>query len=109
MDEARAGEAGREARLRRSLRLSGWSRVRDAVGSGAGYDDGALGQGLDTGLDTALPGNVPLDVLARLPDHKAQQRPAPAAQPAAKATAAPREPAPSNSAMVPHVRHPAGL
>ena len=70
-------------------------------GDGDGYDDDALGQG--------LPGNVPLDVLARLPDHRAQQRPAPATQSVLKATAAPREVAPKSSSMVPRVRHPAGL
>ena len=100
MDGARGGDA-REGRLRRSLRLSGWAQVRDAVASGDGYDDDALGQG--------LPGNVPLDVLARLPDHRAQQRPAPATQSVLKATAAPHEVAPKSSSMVPRVRHPAGL
>lgn len=101
MDQARGGDAGREGRLRRSLRLSGWAQVRDAVASGDGSDDDALRQG--------LPGNVPLDVLARLPDHKAQQRPAPATQSILKATAVPREVAPKSSSMVPRVRHPAGM
>ena len=100
VDGARGGDA-REGRLRRSLRLSGWAQVRDAVASGDGYDDDALGQG--------LPGNVPLDVLARLPDHRAQQRPTPATQSVLKATAAPREVASKSSSMVPRVRHPAGL
>ena len=67
-----------------------------------------MGLWLGLGLDSN-PNPSPNPIKARLPDHKAQQRPAPAAQPAAKATAAPREPAPTNSAMVPHVRHPAGL
>ena len=101
MDQARGGDAGREGRLRRSLRLSGWSHVRNAVRSDDGYDDDVLRQG--------LPDNVPLDVLARMPDRKAQQRPAPATQSILKATAVPREVAPKSSSMVPRVRHPAGM
>ena len=101
MDEARGSDEGREGRLRRSLRLSGWSHVRDAVRSDDGYDDDVLRQG--------LPDNVPLDVLARMPDRKAQQRPAPATQSILNATAAPREVAPKSNVMVPRMRHPASI
>ena len=101
MDEARGSDEGREGRLRRSLRLSGWSHVRDAVRSDDGYDDDVLRQG--------LPDNVPLDVLARMPNRKAQQRPTPATQSILNATAAPREVAPKSNLMVPRRRHAASM
>ena len=110
VDEAHSGDcAGHEGRLRRSLRLSGSSQVRDAFhdggsGGGGGGDDALQGE-----QRQGLPGNVPLDVLARLPDHKAQQRLATTTQSTLKATPAPHEAGPKRSSMVPSVRHPVGM
>eukprot|EP00964_Phaeocystis_antarctica_P001755 scaffold917_cov31-Phaeocystis_antarctica.AAC.2 len=58
---------------------------------------------------TGLPDNVPLDVLARMPNRKAQQRPTPATQSILNATAAPREVAPKSNLMVPRRRHAASM